>query len=68
LQTALEPLAIEIGTEVLAVWRDRAQTGREPIPVGALRNLAAAVDQLLLDSRASQACVGDQQRSGQRGM
>lgn len=48
LQVALDPLAIEVGLEVLDVWRDRARAGREPIPASALKNLAAVVDQLLL--------------------
>lgn len=55
LQAALDPFAIEIGREVLDVWRDRAKFGREPLPAGALRRLAAVIDQLLLDQAAAQA-------------
>jgi len=50
LQAALDPLAIEVGDEVLDVWRDRVEHGSEPIPAGALRRLAEVVDQLLLDA------------------
>jgi len=66
LQAALEPFAIEIGREVLDVWRDRAQHGREPIPARALERLAAVVDRLLLDQAAAvQVHDDDQQRSDQ---
>ena len=53
LQAALEPLGIEIGREVLAIWADRARSGGEPIPAGALGNLADVIDQLLLDQAAA---------------
>ena len=53
LQDALEPLAIEVGREVLDVWRDRARIGHEPIPGTALRRLAVVVDRLLLDNAAA---------------
>ena len=53
LQAALDPFAIEVGDEVLDVWRDRAAHGAEAIPAGALCRLAEVVDQLLLDHAAA---------------
>lgn len=52
LQAALDPLGIEIGREVLDIWRDRESHGQEPIPADTLKALAAVVDQLLLDTAA----------------
>lgn len=40
LQAALEPLAVEIGRDVLHIWLDREGAGREPLPEAALRDLA----------------------------
>ena len=53
LQAALEPLAIEVGDEVLNVWRDRVAHGADPIPAGALRRLAAVAGGLLDEQRAA---------------
>jgi len=46
LRTALEPLGIEIGPEVLAQWKDRAQHGTAPLPADALRRLAFVAKEL----------------------
>lgn len=40
LREALTPLGIEIGREVLALWRDRERHSGEPLPVDALKHLA----------------------------
>ena len=49
LQAALEPLGVEIGREVLAIWNDRAEHGFEALPASALKTLAEVIDQLLLN-------------------
>ncbi len=49
LQAALEPLGIEIGRDVLAVWRDREGAGQEPLPAAALRDLARWAEKQLAD-------------------
>lgn len=46
LALALEPLGIEIGPEVIDVWRDRVRNGRDPLPPAALRELAALAERL----------------------
>lgn len=43
---ALEPLGIECGPEVLALWRDRQQCGNEPLPADALRRLGEIAERL----------------------
>ncbi len=40
LRAALAPLGIEISRDVLALWEDRRQHGREPLPANALKTLA----------------------------
>ena len=40
LKSALEPLGVELGGEVLFVWVDRDRHGHEPLPPAALRALA----------------------------
>lgn len=42
----LEPLGIEVGTEVLAVWVDRELHGQEALPAEALRRLAETARRL----------------------
>lgn len=49
LQAALEPLGIEIGRDVLHVWRDRENAGQEPLPEPALRDLAEWVEKQLAE-------------------
>jgi hypothetical protein len=44
---ALEPLGIEVGQDVLALWADRQEHGYDVLPVPALRALARTVEQLL---------------------
>ncbi|HEV2347386.1 MAG TPA: hypothetical protein VGS97_25045 [Actinocrinis sp.] len=47
LKTLLFPFAVELGGEVLDVWRDREKYGHEPLPPAALRALALwAADRL----------------------
>jgi len=53
LQSALEPLAIEVGEEVLDVWHDRAKHGTDPIPAASLERLAKVVDELLCARRVA---------------
>ena len=43
---ALQPLGIEIGPDVLDLWRDRDIHGRDPLPVSALEELADAINVL----------------------
>jgi hypothetical protein len=40
LRDALAPLGIEVGSDVLALWRDRERHGYQPLPPDALRRLA----------------------------
>lgn len=40
LRNALSPLGIEVGREVMALWRDREHHGRDALPPDALRDLA----------------------------
>jgi hypothetical protein len=47
LREALAPLGIEIGRDVLALWRDRECHGQEPLPDNALRHLADLATRLL---------------------
>lgn len=47
-RAALEPLGIEVGPEVLALWRDREAHGCDPLPVDALRSLAHVVGWMLV--------------------
>jgi hypothetical protein len=49
LQAALEPLGVEVGPEVLALWIDREAHGREPLPTDALKRLADVAQRLLAD-------------------
>ena len=46
LALALEPLGIEVGPEVVDVWRDRVRNGVDPLPPRALRELAALAERL----------------------
>ena len=46
LRAALEPLGIEVGSEVLALWRDRERCGQDPLPAEALHRLAQFANQL----------------------
>lgn len=50
LRQALEPLGIEVGPEVLALWRDREAHGEDPLPADALRRLAGLVQRLIAGS------------------
>jgi hypothetical protein len=43
---ALQPLGIEIGSDVLDLWRDRDTHGRDPLPASALEELADAINVL----------------------
>jgi len=49
LQAALEPLGVEVGRDVLHVWRDRERAGREPLPAAALRDLVQWAEKQLAD-------------------
>lgn len=49
LHAILAPLGIEIGPDTLALWRDRERAGREPLPAGALRDLAEWAAKQLTD-------------------
>jgi hypothetical protein len=40
---ALQPLGIEVGTDVLDLWRDRDAHGRDPLPHSALQELAHVI-------------------------
>lgn len=44
---ALAPLGIEVGIDVLGIWRDRERGGGDPLPEGALRAVSQLVEQLL---------------------
>ena len=44
---ALHPLGIEIGPDILAVWRDRQRHGAEPLPTRTLQDLQRLVERLL---------------------
>lgn len=46
---ALEPLGIEVGPEVLALWLDRQAHGTAALPAQALRRLAGVVGELLAE-------------------
>jgi len=48
LRDALDPLGIEVGSEVLDIWRDRQLHGREPFSATVLKRFAEVVEQLLL--------------------
>lgn len=50
LSHALQPLGIEVGSDVLDPWTDRAMHGRDPLPTSALKELADAVNALLTQS------------------
>jgi hypothetical protein len=47
LRTALAPLGIEVGREVLAMWRDREHHGRDALPDDALKKLAEVTARLI---------------------
>lgn len=47
LSRALTPLGIEVGTETLDIWRNRAAAGGEPLPAAALENIIAVARRLL---------------------
>lgn len=47
LAAALAPLYIELGPEVLALWRDRELRGQDPLPVEAIRRLAECADRIV---------------------
>lgn len=47
LRSALAPLGIEVGHEVLDVWQDRERHGYPPLPVDALKRLADLTKGLL---------------------
>lgn len=49
LRAILTPLGVEIGPDTLALWRDRERVGREPLPAGALRDLAEWAAKQLAD-------------------
>lgn len=49
LAAALDPLGIEVGPEVLAIWLDRRARGREALPAAAVIRLARVADELLAD-------------------
>lgn len=51
LRGTLEPLGIEIGPDVLALWRDRNLHGQDPLSSNALRRLHEAVDKILACDR-----------------
>jgi hypothetical protein len=51
LRDALEPLGIEVGREVLAIWKDREQHKDQPLLAGALRELAMVIERLLEESK-----------------
>jgi hypothetical protein len=53
LAAALEPLGIDVGTDVLAVWIDRRRHGRDPLPEHALRELFYVVAYLLAEHALS---------------
>ncbi len=58
LAAALEPLGIEVGPEVLALWLDRRTRGREALPAAAVIRLARIADELLVDAgRARNGCT-----------
>lgn len=46
LRQVLEPLGIEVGPEVLAMWEDGQRHGRDPLPAEALRRVAELAAQL----------------------
>lgn len=46
LKAVLEPVGIEIGTEVLALWMARVREGGLPVSPNALLNLASTAEQL----------------------
>ena len=50
LGAALEPLGIDVGAEVLALWQDRRSHGREPLPTAVLIRHARVADELLSDA------------------
>lgn len=47
MRAPLESLGIEIGTDVLALWRDRDAHGRDPLPPEALKRLRETIEQIL---------------------
>lgn len=49
LQAALEPVGVEIGRDVLHIWRDRERAGREPLPAAAQRDLVQWAEKQLAD-------------------
>jgi hypothetical protein len=53
LSAALEPLGIECGPDVLAIWLDRRRSGRDPLPEPALRELFYVVADLLVERVAA---------------
>lgn len=50
LRDALTPLGIEIGAEVVALWRDRERHSLQPLPTDALRHLADLATRLLVQA------------------
>lgn len=50
LASALAPLGIEVGPEVLAVWVDLRAHGQDPMTPAALIRLARVADELLADA------------------
>jgi hypothetical protein len=50
LRKALSPLGIEVGREVMALWRDREHHGREALPPVALRQLAELATRLVKEN------------------
>ena len=54
LRQALEPLGIDVGPEVLAVWFDRERAGTDPLPAKALRRVAQVTEQLAQERNARQ--------------
>lgn len=51
LAAALAPLHVEVGAEVLALWRDAERHGRDPLPADVLRRLAQVADRLIRQAK-----------------
>lgn len=49
LAAALGPLGVEVGRELLALWLDRQQHGRDPLPLAAVRDLARWAERRLAE-------------------
>lgn len=51
LRAGLAPLDIDVGLEVLAVWRDREAHACQPFPAEALQGLARLVGELVAECK-----------------